>query len=90
MTTKEALQEKREELRGKREELSKVKSEIREVESKKREAENDSTLGLLQMSNNSLRPLGTYNYLTNSDKASTLKKQLSDLKDKQRDLEHMM
>ena len=87
MTTKEALQEKREELRGKREELSKVKSEIREVESKKREAENDSTLGLLQMSNNSLRPLGTYNYLTNSDKASTLKKQLSDLKDKQRDLE---
>ena len=88
MTTKEALQTKREELREKRSKLSAIQSEIRDVEAKKRVAENDSTLGLLQMSNNSLRPLGTYNYLSNSDKVSTLKRQLSDLKDKQRDLEH--
>ena len=84
---KTELSLKNEMLREAKAKLRQVESDIKDTEREKRNAENDSTLGLVQMSNSSLRPIGTYNFLSGSGKAESFRNRLKDLAQEERRLQ---
>ena len=61
-------------------ELQRINNSILTTEREKRHASSMSTIGISQMGISSLRPIGTYNYVSNSTRASSLNSKLSRLR----------
>lgn len=68
-------------------EIHSVESEIRHTESNLLQVRSSKNTGLIYMTNSTLRPLGTYKFISGSNNETTLTSNLSRLKSKKSDLE---
>ncbi len=68
-------------------EIRSIESEIRHTESNLRQVRNSKNMGLVYMTNSTLRPLGTYKFISGSNNEMSLNSELSRLKSKKSDLE---
>lgn len=87
MSIKEQIEESKGKISRLKSNIRSTETKIRSEESKKRQAESSRTMGMVYFANPTLRPYGTYKYISSSNNVTSLTSSISRLKSKKSNLE---
>lgn len=82
MTTEEQLKLAEKKIEEIKDKIKRTEQDLNEAERKKRYSQTDKHIGLAMMTNSTMRPVGTYKFLSGSGEESRMMSEISDLESK--------
>ena len=82
MTTEEQLKLAEKKIKEIKDKIKRTEQDLDEAERKKRYSQTDKHIGLAMMTNSTMRPVGTYKFLSGSGEESRMMSEISDLESK--------